>query len=303
VTTALDPVASAPVAATGTLVGRRATGAYHVLTVAAPDIVATAVPGQFVSVEVGARGALLRRPFAIAGVDIPAGLLEVVVAVVGRGSAWLVERPVSTSLELTGPLGTGFAVPAAPSRCLLVGGGYGVAALAWLAGGLRAAGHTVELLSGARSAFALYPVPALERGIAADVDGPADRPFTLDEATEDGSRGRTGLVTDVLSERLGEGERQRAGGRGMVGEGERQRAGGRGLTTVFACGPMPMLAAVARIADEHGCPCQVAVEEHMGCSIGVCMTCVVPTDRGYVRACIDGPVLDAGLVDWSQVGL
>lgn len=71
---------------------------------------------------------------------------------------------------------------------------------------------------------------------------------------------------------------------------------------MFACGPMPMLAAVARITDELGCPCQVAVEEHMGCSIGVCMTCVVPTDQGYVRACIDGPVLDATRIDWAQVG-
>jgi dihydroorotate dehydrogenase electron transfer subunit len=70
---------------------------------------------------------------------------------------------------------------------------------------------------------------------------------------------------------------------------------------VFACGPMPMLAAVARVAEARGIPCQVAVEEHMGCSVGVCMTCVVPAGRTYVRACIDGPVLDATRVDWTRV--
>ena len=281
-TATVERDASAPVVTTGTLVARRPAGGYHVLTVAAPDVVDAAVPGQFVSVEVGARGTLLRRPFAIAGVDRAAGLLDLVIAVVGRGSGWLVARPVSTTVALTGPLGTGFAVPGAPTRCLLVGGGYGVAALVWLAGRLIGAGHAVELLSGARSAAALYPVPPQEDALA------------LHEVTEDGSRGRTGLVTDVLVDRLA--DTDDATGR----EGGRRRAGGRGAM-VFACGPMPMLAAVAWVAAARGRPCQVAVEEHMGCSVGVCMTCVVPAGRGYVRACIDGPVLDATRVDWAQV--
>lgn len=262
------PAADAPVVATGTLVARRPVGGYHLLTLAAPAVVAAARPGQFVSLEVGARGTLLRRPFAIAGVDSAAGLLDVVVAVVGRGSAWLAEQPVSTTMALTGPLGEGFTAPAGTSRCLLVGGGYGVAALAWLAGRLVAAGHAVELLSGARTAEALYPV---RRGPLAAV--------TLHEVTEDGSRGHEGMVTAALGERLD-----------------------AGAAEVFACGPMPMLAAVADLAVRHGVGCQVAVEEHMGCSVGVCMTCVVPTDRGYVRACIDGPVMDAATIDWPQVG-
>jgi dihydroorotate dehydrogenase electron transfer subunit len=300
VTATAEPAASTPVAATGTLVARRPAGAYHVLTVVAPAVVDAAVPGQFVSVGVGAPGTLLRRPFAIAGVDRVAGVLDLVIAVVGRGSAWLVERPVSTSVELTGPLGTGFAVPPEPTRCVLVGGGYGVAALVWLAGRLVGAGHTVEVLSGAGSAAALYPVRQQD-ALALHEVGSCDLPLALHEVTEDGSRGRTGLVTDVLVDRLTEtAAHERAGGRGAEGEGERQRAGGRG-TMVFACGPMPMLAAVARVAEARGIPCQVAVEEHMGCSVGVCMTCVVPAGRTYVRACIDGPVLDATRVDWTRV--
>ena len=290
-TTTAESAATAPVVTTGTVVARRPAGAYHLLSLAAPDVVAAAVPGQFVGVEVGARGALLRRPFAIADVDRSAGVLDLVIAVVGRGSAWLAQRPVSTTVELTGPLGTGFAAPDTQTRCLLVGGGYGVAALMWLARQLLDAGHAVELISGARSATTLYPVRPPEA-------------LVLHEVTEDGSRGRTGLVTDALVDRLDAdlpgNERQRAGGRGAEGEGERQRAGGRGAD-VFACGPMPMLAAVARVAGARAVPCQVAVEEHMGCSVGVCMTCVVPAGRGYLRACIDGPVIDAARIDWDRV--
>jgi dihydroorotate dehydrogenase electron transfer subunit len=272
-------VAVSPVATMGTVVARRAVGAYHLVTIAAPDVVASAVPGQFVSVAIDAPGALLRRPFAVAGIDPRAGVLDLAVAVVGRGSAWLARVPVSTMVALTGPLGTGFTAPTGPTRCLLVGGGYGVAALAWLARRLIDAGHAVELLSGARSAAALYPVPEL-----AGRDGAGTGVLELHEVTEDGSSGQTGLVTDLLAARLG------------------PDAGGAHDTAVFGCGPMPMLAAVAGIAAAHRRPCQVAVEEHMGCAVGVCMTCVVPTADGYVRACIDGPVLDAAVVDWAAVG-
>lgn len=276
-TTTAEPAATAPVVTTGTVVARRPAGAYHLLTLAAPDVVDAAVPGQFVGVEVGARGALLRRPFAIADVDRSAGVLDLAIAVVGRGSAWLAQRPISTTVELTGPLGTGFAAPDTQTRCLLVGGGYGVAALMWLARQLLDAGHAVELISGARSATALYPVRPPEA-------------LVLHEVTEDGSRGRTGLVTDALVDRLD----------ADLPGNERQRAGGRGAE-VFACGPMPMLAAVARVAGARAVPCQVAVEEHMGCSVGVCMTCVVPAGGGYLRACIDGPVIDAARIDWDRV--
>lgn len=261
--TAVDTVR----ATTATLVATRAVGAYHRCSLVAPDIVAAAVPGQFVSVAVGVPGALLRRPFAVAGVDADAGTVDLVVAVVGRGTAWLVAQPASTVITVTGPHGRGFVTPGTPTDCVLVGGGYGVAALEWLGRRLAARGHGVELLSGAVTADRLYPVSRL------DPDA-----VTVTETTEDGSRGRRGLVTDALGERL-------------AGDG----------VAVFACGPMPMLAAVARLASAHRRPCQVAVEEHMGCSVGVCMTCVVPTIDGYVRACVEGPVMDAGRIAWDAL--
>lgn len=255
-------------AAAATLIDQRRAGPYRVLTVHAPDVVAGARPGQFVSVGVEAPRTLLRRPFAIAGADRERATLDLVVAPVGVGSRWLAQRPAPWTLDVVGPLGTGFTLPRAPGRGVLVGGGYGTAALAWLGAHLRAAGGVVELLSGAASAAALYPVSPVADGV-----GP------VIETTEDGSHGRRGLVTDALVERL--------------------RAAPE--ATVYACGPMPMLAAVAGIAARAGCACQVAVEEHMGCSVGVCMTCVVPTRDGYVRACIEGPVLDARWVDWEAV--
>lgn len=254
--------------AAATLIDQRPAGQYRVLTIRTSDIVAHAQPGQFVSVAVAAPQALLRRPFAIAGVDVRRHTLDVVVAVVGQGSAWLTERVPPCTLDVVGPLGHGFALPSAPTSCVLVGGGYGTAALEWLGQRLRSEGHDVELLSGAAKAAALYPVARMANGAGVVI-----------ETTDDGSSGRRGLVTAVLTERL-----------------ER-----RPDAKVFACGPMPMLGSVAAIAARTGCDCQVAVEEHMGCSVGVCMTCVVPTVEGYVRACIDGPVLDAQRVDWNEV--
>jgi dihydroorotate dehydrogenase electron transfer subunit len=292
-----------------TLVDQGRAGPYRILTIRAPDIVEQAEPGQFVSIAVEAARTLLRRPFAIAGIDMQRHTFDVVVAVVGQGSAWLASLQPSYPLDVVGPLGRGFALPVAPAPCVLVGGGYGTAALEWLGQYLCRDGHDIELLSGAATASALYPLSWL----TPDAPGEGERQRA-------GGRGSSG-----------EGERQRAGGRGSSGEGERQRAGGRGFhvieTTedgsrgsaglvtaalaerlerrpgakVFACGPMAMLAAVADITRRCGCDCQVAVEEHMGCSVGVCMTCVVPTTEGYLRACIDGPVLSAERVDWGSI--
>ncbi|HEX6256846.1 MAG TPA: dihydroorotate dehydrogenase electron transfer subunit [Euzebyales bacterium] len=258
---------------TGALVARRPVGAYHALSIAAPAIAANAAPGQFVSVGVDAADTVLRRPFAIAGVDTGAGTIELVMAVVGAGTAWLASRPVSTPLDIVGPLGTSFVPPERPARCLLVGGGYGVAPLAWSASRLAAGGNAVELLNGARTASVLYPV------------APRPGQVTIHEVTQDGSRGATGLVTDALRARLADHPGQHDGT----------------PTVVHACGPMPMLVAVAGVCAAHDVACQVAVEEHMGCSIGVCMTCVVPTVAGNVRSCIDGPVLDAARIEWTSV--
>jgi len=254
-------------------------GAYHRLAVAAPEVAARALPGQFIALAVGGPGSalLLRRTFAIhrAIADGPqGGTVEVIYAVHGRGTAWLADRAVGDFLDVVGPLGRGFTLPETPRPCTLVGGGYGSAPLFPLAAALRAGGCRVDLVLGAASADRLFG--------AADAAHAADAVLVT---TEDGSAGERGRVTDVLPDVL------------------RRSAAG----VVYACGPMGMLAAVSALASAYGVPSECAVEESMACGIGVCMTCVLPVrvDDGatrMVRSCVEGPVFRGDRVRWDAVG-
>lgn len=248
------------------VVGAEPVGAYVRLVLAAPAVAAGARPGQFVALAVGGAGSamLLRRSFSIADADSVAGTVEVVVAAAGPGSRWLTERRRGDRLDVVGPLGAPF--PLVAGRTLLVGGGYGAAPLGYLRAALPDPEAAV-VISGAASAERLLPV-----------DGAV-------VATDDGSAGRPGRVTDALSDLLA----------------DRARA-------VYACGPMPMLAAVERVASSAGVSAYLAVEEAMACGIGVCMTCVLPVSRPagapvrMLRSCVEGPVFAAGEVQFDAVG-
>jgi dihydroorotate dehydrogenase electron transfer subunit len=250
----------------------REVAAYVELTLAAPEIAERAEAGQFVAFAVGGEtsGLLLRRSIAISTVGD--GEVTVVVSAAGPGSTWLTERRPGDPLDVVGPLGRPFPDPPAGVRALLVGGGYGAAALVGLAARLRERGHAVDVVAGAAGADRLCSVQELT--------GLADR---VEVTTDDGSSGRAGLVTLAVDELLPD-------------------AG-----VVYACGPMPMLRAVARAATERGIPSYVAVEESMACGIGVCMTCVLPVvgDDGVTRmsrSCVDGPVFEHDRVRWDDVG-
>lgn len=254
-----------PVAERGDVTGADLLGAYVRLRIAAAEVAARSRPGQFVEVAVEAPATLLRRPFSVAGVA--GGSVEIVVDPHGPGTAWLADRRVGSSLDLVGPLGVGFPAARPGESVLLVGGGYGVAPLVWFAQTVEDAGGRAHLLSGAASAERLFVVAD---GLARTV------------TTDDGSAGRRGLVTDPLAD----------------------VAARVGADRVVACGPMPMLRAVARGTADLGLRCDVAVEEHMACGVGVCWTCVVPVRGrdGEVRnrrACLDGPVFDAHDVAWE----
>ena len=254
-------------------------GDYFQFTVVAPGIARSARPGQFVAVGVGGENTamLLRRAFALYNATPGgefAGTIQFVVAEHGAGTRWFTQRRTGDVIDIVGPLGTPFPIPAAPSPAVLVGGGYGTAPLIPLAQALLANGSPVEIIVGAATAGRLFGEIVAKRLVGA-----------VTVTTDDGSAGERGLVTDVLPAAI-----------------ERIDA-----EIVYACGPMPMLRAVGEVAREHSIRAQVAVEEAMACGIGVCMTCVLPVrgDDGrsrFVRSCVDGPVFDADRVRWADVG-
>lgn len=256
------------------VVAVRPAGAYHSLAFTAPVIAERARPGQFVALAVGGEDSALvaRRCLSIHWAR--AGTVEVIFAVAGPGTRWLAARRPGDRLEVVGPLGRPFPPPERPGPVTLVGGGYGAAPLFAFAERLRAGGTRVDLVLGAARADRLFGV--LEAKRVAD---------SVSVTTEDGSLGARGRVSDVLP-------------------GVLDRSG---ALAVYACGPMPMLAAVARLAGERGLPSQLAVEESMACGIGVCMTCVLPAvgDDGrtrMVRACVDGPVFAGERVRFDALG-
>jgi dihydroorotate dehydrogenase electron transfer subunit len=232
-------------------------------------------PGQFVMLSPGARGGaeradpLLPRPMAIYRVrgEAPRCEVEILYKVTGRGTALLRDTSPGDRVRVVGPLGRGFPAPPPGSVGLLVGGGTGIASLYELAA--RESGRArLAVLLGARS--------------ASDLMGHADfaeLSVELEIATEDGSSGRRGLVTELLERRLGSVD-----------------------VTVYACGPTPMMRRAAELSTARGARCLVSLENHMACGFGVCLGCAVPRrEGGYGLVCRDGPVFESDAVDWAGV--
>ena len=268
-----------PLQVAGEILFVKKVGAYQAVTVVAPGIPELTRPGHFLAVQVGGPDSsmLLRRAFAIYDVKdrgVYGGTVEFVFAVHGRGTAWLSSRRQGDLIDVVGPLGRPFRLPKTSVNVTLVGGGYGSAPLLSLAVALRDRGCRVDVVLGAGTSERLFGF--LEAKRMAD---------SIAVSTEDGSMGTRGRVTDLLPAVL-----------------DRSRA-----DVVYACGPMPMLRAVAELAADRGLPSQVAVEESMACGIGVCMTCVLPvvgTDglTRMVRSCVEGPVFAGDRVRWEDVG-
>lgn len=257
----------------------RRSGAYSVLSLTAPGIADQVMPGHFVNLAIGGEESsmLMRRSFAVHQVQsrgVYGGTLEIVVSAVGKGSRWLASRHRHDHVNLVGPLGTPFTLPKKRVNCVLVGGGYGSAPLFMLAERLREINCRVDVVLGARSEEQLFGVLDLKRVSS-----------SITVTTDDGSSGIKGQVTEPLPEILDKCE----------------------ADIVYSCGPMPMLAAVARLAAQKRIFCQTSVEEAMACGVGVCMTCVLPVigDDGVtrmVRACIDGPTFRGDRVRWNDLG-
>ena len=220
-------------------------------------------PGQFYMLAAAARwgGGADERPylprafsFARARARDEGVELEFLLEAIGPGTDRLGSLEAGEGLALVGPLGAGFR--SGEGRPLLVGGGIGVAPILTLDDSMREEGAAPTVLLGFRS------------GAHAEAAGLFEAPRV---ATDDGSVGRAALVTDLLREEL-----------------DADPAAG-----VYACGPPPMLEAVRILCHERGVPAQLALESGMACGFGACFGCVVPTKQGYVRLCLEGPVLDA----------
>lgn len=254
-------------------------GAYYHLIFTAPGIAERAKPGNFVAIAVGGAetSMLLRRSFSIYQATprgTYGGTVEIIFAVAGKGTAWMSKLSAHDTLDVVGPLGKPFGLPKEPINALLVGGGYGSAPLFSLAEALRARGCRVDTVIGAATAERLF----------GHLDG-RRHSNSLTITTDDGSLGIQGRVTDPLGELIEK----------------------HNVDVIYACGPMPMLKAIAAIGVERRVITQCAVEEAMACGVGVCMTCVMPV-RGrdgivrMSRSCIEGPVFDGQAVLWDQVG-
>jgi dihydroorotate dehydrogenase electron transfer subunit len=245
------------------------------LQVAAPEFAGQAIPGQFAMLRAAGDAVfdpLLRRPLSIHRVNREQTRADFLYRVVGKGTMLLSKRRPGHHLRILGPLGRGFHVQEGAIP-VLVGGGLGVAPLLFLA----------DMLRGQRGIICLG---AITRGQILRLDAFTRTGLELLIATEDGSLGTRGLVTEVLDRMLAGLDRQ-----------DRKRI------QILACGPVPMLKAVVRLSTHYDCPCQVSLEAFMACGSGLCLGCAVPASSGdgYLHVCKEGPVFDASRIDWERI--
>ncbi|MBF0623760.1 MAG: dihydroorotate dehydrogenase electron transfer subunit [Magnetococcales bacterium] len=274
---------------------RRLAGDQYLMRLQAPATAAGARPGHFVHLVCG-EGFTLPRPFSILDADSPAGTLDLLYRVVGRGTSAMAAWTPGREAPLLGPAGRPFTEPAAGATLVLVAGGVGLAPLDFLARRAQARGCGVTLFLGTES---LPPFPTRTTqtplaGVAADVDLALTR-YPEDLAVRLAAlRPRPGFyqgyVTGLARAHLAALE-------------DRQRAGIR----LYSCGPLPMMAAVARLGAEFGLWGEVSLEAHMACGFGGCAGCAAPMIDGegpdawrYRRVCAEGPVFAMAEVAWHR---
>ncbi|MCK5069626.1 MAG: dihydroorotate dehydrogenase electron transfer subunit [Desulfocapsa sp.] len=238
------------------------------LTLDSPEIASIAKPGQFVMVRTGkTNDPLLRRPFSISQTS-NGRYFQLLFKVVGRGTSLLAHCREGEHLSVLGPLGKGYRMDSTRMSCL-VGGGLGIAPLLFLAKTILRQGtkKIPFVVLGARTRDELAPL----------IEDFKKMGLYVHAATDDGTLGHHGLVTDVLKT--------------------------LNLTDncmMSVCGPHPMMAAVYMFCKEKGYDCQVSMESGMACGIGACLGCIIPVEKGgYAHACSDGPVFDAKELLWQ----
>jgi dihydroorotate dehydrogenase electron transfer subunit len=231
-------------------------------------------PAQFFMIGVPGNDVLLRRPFSVCGLpgtfdDGTPGTLQVLYRVYGRATTLLASLKKGARLDVLGPLGRGFEPPADEAEIVVVAGGIGSAPFPAFLKELARSGRKASMIYGARS---VHELPLLDW-----FETHAER---VTVTTDDGSAGTKGLVTLPLAPLLKSGRKLH----------------------LYACGPNPMLKAVARLAVEAGVRCDLSLEAPMACGFGVCLGCVVPVKDGgetrFERVCVEGPVMPASRMAW-----
>ena len=239
------------------------------LVIEAPHIAAKARPGNFVILRVHPQGE--RIPLTIADADADAGTITLVYLVLGKTTAQLESLEAGQAiLDLCGPLGKPTDIRPHDGTVVCVGGGTGIAAMHHIAKGHHLAGNRVVGVIGARCKDLLL--------FEAELGDVCDEVLV---STNDGSHGRRGLVTDLLTDLLEE--------------------SGKETTEVLAVGPVPMMAAVSDVAARFSVPCLVSLNSIMLDGIGMCGACRVRVGGETLFACVDGPEFDGSLVDFKEL--
>ena len=247
---------------------------FYKLTLVSPYISSHAEPGQFVNIKCSeGLDPLLRRPLSIHRASPDHKTFELLYEVVGKGTELLRGHSVGEEVDVLGPLGQGFKVDPEKKIHVLVAGGMGVAPL--LALGERITKHDSQatyVLIGAKNRDCVL--------CENDFRKVTDQVLV---STDDGSYGKKGLISDILLDFL---------------NNTLSIVDGR-LSAVYACGPKPMLKAIAEIAFQKKIDYQVSMEERMACGVGACKGCPVKTKSGYKMVCKDGPVFRAEEIVWN----
>ena len=219
-------------------------------------------PGQFVQVDADtSKNTFLRRPISVNYVDISKNELWLLVRKAGDGTAAIMEKKPGETLNLILPLGNTFTMPAPGARCLLAGGGVGVAPMLFWGENLKRNGFAPQFLLGVRSEADLLELEYFKEIGEVHI------------STDDGSCGEHGLVTQhsVLNQPW---------------------------DYIYCCGPAPMMKGIAKVAAHHGVECEVSLENMMACGLGACLCCVEKTVRGNVCVCTEGPIFNIKELTW-----
>lgn len=236
-----------------------------ILEVEAGQELASIEPGNFAEIEIAnTPGVFLRRPFSVFDTNATTHTISFYIKVVGPGSAHLGKLNPGDTVNIIYPLGNSFPIPQA-KRVLLVGGGSGLAPFLLLGRKLRSSGIEPVFLIGGRNSDSV--------ALREEFEGEG----LIHVTTEDGTVGYQGVVTDhpALKNDI------------------------ESFDHIYACGPEPMMKAVARLASEKGIPCHVSLENTMACGFGACLCCAVATDDGNKMVCKDGPVFNANELKWQ----